>query len=94
MPIQHSILQLRNKLQLLLKQHSHSQKIIISLKNEHAGLKAQLVKKQEDIERLEAKISSIKISGISQNPDSKKDVENRINGYLKDIDKCLSLLNN
>ncbi|MCY7422850.1 MAG: hypothetical protein LH478_14055 [Chitinophagaceae bacterium] len=94
MPIQDSLLQLRNKLQLLLKQHILSQKIIASLKNENTGLKAQLAKKQEEIERLEAKISTINISGITQNPDSKKDLEKRINGYLKEIDKCLSLLNN
>ena len=94
MAIQESLLQLRNKLQLLLKQHSHSQKIIATLNSDKAGLQAQLVKKQEEIDRLETKISTINISGITQNPDSKKELEKRINGYLKEIDRCLSLLNN
>ena len=94
MAIQDSLLQLRNKLQLLLRQHSDSQKIISSLKNENAGLLSQIEKKQEVIDRLEARVATMNMSGIGKDVDSKKELEKMINTHLKEIDRCLSLLNN
>ena len=94
MAIQDSLIQLRNKLQLLLKQYSHSQKVIQSLKNENAALQSQMAKKQEEIERLQSKVATMNMSVIGQDDESKKEMEKRINTYLKEIDKCLSLLNN
>jgi uncharacterized protein YlxW (UPF0749 family) len=94
MAIQDSLIQLRNKLQLLLKQYSHSQKIILSLKNENVTLQAQMAKKQEEIDRLQARVAAMNMSVIGQDDESKKEMEKRINTYLKEIDKCLSLLNN
>lgn len=94
MAIQDSLLLLRNKLQLLLKQHSDSQKIISSLKNENTGLLSQIAKKQEELERLKGRVATMNLSGLSKDADSKKELEKRINVYLKEIDRCLSLLNN
>lgn len=94
MALQESLLQLRNKLQLLLKQYSHSQKIILSLKNENGALQSQMAKKQEEIDRLQARVATMNMSVIGQDDESKKEMEKRINTYLKEIDKCLSLLNN
>lgn len=94
MAIQDSLIQLRNKLQLLLKQYSHSNKIILSLKNENATLQSQIAKKQEEIDRLQARVAAMNMSVIGQDDESKKEMEKRINTYLKEIDKCLSLLNN
>ena len=94
MAIQDSLIQLRNKLQLLLKQYSLSNKIIVSLKNENARLQSQIAKKQEEIDRLQARVAAMNMSVIGQDDESKKEMEKRINTYLKEIDKCLSLLNN
>lgn len=94
MAIQDSLIQLRNKLQLLLKQYSHSQKMILSLKNENVALQSQMAKKQEEIDRLQARVATMNMSVIGQDDESKKEMEKRINTYLKEIDKCLSLLNN
>ena len=94
MAIQDSLLQLRNKLQLLLKQYAHSQKVIQSLKNENTALQTQLTKKQEEIERLQSRVSTMNMSVMGQDAESKKEMEKRINTYLKEIDRCLSLLNN
>ena len=94
MAIQDSLIQLRNKLQLLLKQYSLSNKIIVSLKNENARLQSQIAKKQEEIDRLQARVAAMNMSVIGQDDQSKKEMEKRINTYLKEIDKCLSLLNN
>lgn len=94
MAIQDSLIQLRNKLQLLLKQYSHSQKTILSLKNENVNLQSQMAKKQEEIDRLQARVNTMHMSVIGQDDESRKEMEKRINTYLKEIDKCLSLLNN
>lgn len=94
MAIQDSLIQLRNKLQLLLKQYSHSQKTILSLKNENVNLQSQMAKKQEEIDRLQSRVATMNMSVIGQDAESKKEMEKRINTYLKEIDKCLSLLNN
>ena len=94
MATQDSLIQLRNKLQLLLKQHADLHKNISSLKNEHAGLLSQLAKKQEVIDQLEARVATMNMSVIGKDVDSKKELEKRINTYLKEVDRCLSLLNN
>lgn len=94
MAIQDSINALRSKLHTLIKQYQLLQKHIKSLHNEKAALQAQLAKKQEEIELLTTKLSTYTISSVTNNAESKKELEKQINTYLKEIDKCLSMLNN
>ncbi|OUV76127.1 MAG: hypothetical protein CBC83_01190 [Flavobacteriales bacterium TMED123] len=62
--------------------------------NEAEDLKNSLAEKQEVINSLEEKIKLIKMSKVvsSSNEDNKK-TKQKINEYVREIDKCIALLN-
>lgn len=92
MELQPSLHSIRVKLQHLLKNYSGVQKLSNQLKAENNQLKAALVQKETDIIRLQQKIDAMGAGSFTQNDEGKKDLEKRINGYLKEIEKCLALL--
>jgi chromosome segregation ATPase len=83
---------LQNKLQLLLKQSQHLIKENISLKNENEQLVKALNKKDETIQKMQQQIDALKFNNV-MDEDEKKHLEKRIDEYLREIDKCLSILN-
>jgi hypothetical protein len=83
---------LQNKLQLLLKQSQHLIKENISLKNEKELLVDELNKKDEAIKKMQQQIDALKFNN-TMDEDEKKHLEKRIDEYLREIDKCLSILN-
>lgn len=82
------------KLQQLLRQYQQLQKDNQKLVKENQQLKQQYEQKNELVQQLQQKIAVVKLTSADLNEDMKKDLEKRINGYLKEIDKCLNLLNN
>jgi hypothetical protein len=53
----------------------------------------EMLKSQtEQANQLHQKVDALKISTNGLEEHTKKDLEKRINSYLKDIDKCLALL--
>jgi len=62
--------------------------------NENANLKNELAEKQEVVKELEEKIKVIKISSlVSSNDEDKKKTKQNINEYVREIDRCIALLN-
>lgn len=83
---------LQNKLQLLLKQSQHLLKENIGLKNEKEQLVDALNKKDEAIQKMQQQIDALKFNN-TMDEDEKRHLEKRIDEYLREIDKCLSILN-
>ena len=83
---------LQNKLQLLLKQSQHLIKENINLKNEKEQLVEALNKKDEAMQKMQQQIDALKFNNV-MDEDEKKHLEKRIDEYLREIDKCLSILN-
>jgi len=83
---------LQNKLQLLLKQSQHLIKENINLKNEKEQLVNALNKKDDAIQKMQQQIDALKFNNV-MDEDEKKHLEKRIDEYLREIDKCLSILN-
>ncbi len=83
---------LQNKLQLLLKQSQHLIKENIGLKNENEQLVDALNKKDEAIQKMQQQIDALKFNN-TMDKDEKRHLEKRIDEYLREIDKCLSILN-
>jgi predicted nuclease with TOPRIM domain len=77
--MQEQIQRIENKVQQLLKEYNNAQKEIHRLQKENSHLAEQLQDAQ-----------SFPASNLEDK--AKKDLEKRINTYLKDIDKCLALL--
>jgi predicted nucleic acid-binding Zn-ribbon protein len=81
-----------NKLQQLLKQYLLLQKENEKLKETLKDMQLTREQEIEEINRLQQQVSILKTSiGQMTEPD-KKAFEKQINQYIKEIDKCVSLL--
>ena len=80
-----------NKLISLYNVMKQEKKIIV---NENRNFKNKLTKLQEVVEKLEEKIKVIKISNlVSSDSEDKKRTKQKINKYVREIDRCIALLN-
>ena len=86
------IKRIEEKVQLLLKEYQQSQKELLRLQKENLELREALELKTKKSNAQAQTIDVLKIQSLTQNDSSKKDLEKRINNYLKEIDKCLNLL--
>lgn len=81
-----------DKLQLILKQNQLLQK-----DNEKLNLDLQQAKESHDdqlrkIDELEQKISLLKMATGQMLETDKKELEKRLNLYIKEIDRCITML--
>ncbi|MDB5245779.1 MAG: hypothetical protein JWQ40_173 [Segetibacter sp.] len=90
--MQEQIHRIEDKVLQLLKEYNVAQKEIQRLQKENSRLAEQLQSQTEQADQFHQKVDAIKISSSGLHDNSKKDLEKRINTYLKDIDKCLALL--
>ena len=86
------IKRIEEKVQLLLKEYQQSQKELLRLQKENLELREALELKTKKSNAQAQTIDVLKIQSLTQNDSSKKELEKRINNYLKEIDKCLNLL--
>ena len=86
------VLRIEQKVQQLLKQYQLVQKENLQLQKENAKLRDQLQTASEAQSRLQQQFDTIRISSGTMPEAEKKELEKRINTYLKDIDQCLALL--
>ena len=83
---------IQEKLQLLLKQQASLVKENNDLKTEVKKLKTEAGAHQAQIRELLQKVEILKISSGNWNDTDKKQFEKRIHSYIKEIDRCISLL--
>ncbi len=93
MAVDEQLKNLHQKLQLLLKQYQQLQKENAAMKKELEGQRLLLKEKNDVIQQLQEKIDVAKLQSSSMSIEEKKLLEQRINGYLSEIEKCLVLLN-
>lgn len=92
MTVDHQFNVLNDKLQLLLKQYSRLQKDNEKLRQELADAKSREIHFQQRLQELEQQVSILKISTGDMNEKDKKEFEKKINGYLREVDKCIAFL--
>lgn len=90
--MQEQIQRVENKVQQLLREYANAQKEMQRLQKENSRLSDQLAAQRENAKQLDQKADAFSISAGTISDSSKKDLEKRINTYLKDIEKCLALL--
>ena len=86
------IKRIHNKLQSLLKEHSSLEKEKNSLQQEIKTARQKLVQQQTHIDELKQQLSVLQLAAGDMNDTDKKQFEKRINGYIKEIDRCISML--
>lgn len=83
---------INTKLQQLLKQYE----VLLTENNKQKQTIGVLQKKQEESKNKLSEIQQqnliLKASAAPLNDADKKELEQKINGYLRNIDKCISLL--
>ena len=88
-----NIKRINDKLQLLLKDYSNLQKENEKLKVELHAVKQVQHEKDDQLQLFALRIEVLKASKGSMTEDEKKAFEKKINQYLREIDKCIALLN-
>ncbi len=86
------IKQVHAKLQLLLAKHTKLQHENEQQKKFIATLQQTDVQQKEKLEALRQEQLILKASIDKMDEAEKKELEQKINGYIKNIDKCISLL--
>ena len=91
-PLEQHIQRINEKLQLLLKQYRAAQKENEKLKKELSDIRGLHTERNKQIEELEQKVSILKTATNNMNEADKKDLEKRLNHYIKEIDRCITML--
>lgn len=89
---EHHLKRIQDKLQQLLKQYAALQKENSRLIQELASAQQKLAAYQKNTDELKQQVSVLKLSTGEMSEADKKEFEKRINGYLKEIDRCIALL--
>jgi len=83
---------IHQKIQLLLKQQESLQKLNTSLKQELTGLKQQRDQHLESIGELQQQLTILKAAKSELSEDEKRAFEKRLGQYIREIDRCITLL--
>ena len=86
------IKRINDKLHQLLKQYQSLQKENERLKNTVIKLEGETEDGKKQIEQFQQQVNILKASAGKMNDADKKAFEKKINQYLKEIDKCITLL--
>lgn len=90
--LEDKIKQVQEKLQLLIRQNTAALKENQLLREALAEAKEQATSAASAAEALQHQIDAKKYSQAMMDTEEKKVFEKKINGYIKEIDKCIALL--
>lgn len=88
------IRRVQQKLQQLIDQHHLLYKEKLRLEAELKKSQDQLQRQQLQAEGLEQQLAASRLSGASMSDDEKREIEKKINQYIKEIDRCIAQLGN
>lgn len=92
-PFEEQLKRVNEKVQQLLKKHQAIQKENEKLKQEIQQANSRYQALIEQSEKLEQQTEILKLSKGEMNETEKKAFEKRLNQYVKEIDRCIALLN-
>jgi chromosome segregation ATPase len=91
--LEQQVKRIQDKLQQLLKQHAALQKDNKQLSIELKEARQKITDQQKNTEELKQQVSILKMNAGEMSATDKKEFERRINAYVKEIDRCIALLN-
>lgn len=90
--LEEHIQSLQQKMQLLVKKHQQLQKENHKLKEELKSLKENLSAHKHEFEIMEMQNAMLKATQQQLDDKEKKDIEKKINHYIREIDRCIALI--
>jgi archaellum component FlaC len=91
-PLEQHIQRINEKLQNLLKQYRFLQKDNEKLRKELNDIRGIHSERSKQIEELEQKVAILKTATNNMSNEDKKELEKRLNHYIKEIDRCITIL--
>jgi chromosome segregation ATPase len=91
-PLENHIKRINEKLQQLLKQHQSLQKENDKLRKELQDIKTFDAERTKQLMDLEQKVAVLKTATNNMNDEDRKELEKRLNHYIKEIDRCMIVL--
>jgi len=91
-PLEAHIQRINEKMQQLLRQYLLQQKENERLKKELQQVRDLETMKAKQIEELEQKVAVLKTATTNMGEADKKELEKRLNSYIKEIDRCIGML--
>ncbi len=83
---------IQDKLQHLLRQYQLLQKENEKLFSENKTLKEKLAIGTSRSEGLEQRVASLKMASGTLSETDRKEMEKRMNAYIREIDRCITML--
>ncbi len=80
------------KLQLMLKQRELLLKENVKMKQEIVTLRSERLNHSNNVEKLRQQVEILKISRTEMSEQEKKQFEKRLSQYIREIDRCIGLL--
>jgi archaellum component FlaC len=77
----------------LVKLHQDLQKENEKLKADYKKITLSCEELSQEAEKFRQQTDVLKLSGSGLNENEKKDLEKRLNQYVREIDRCIALLN-
>jgi chromosome segregation ATPase len=90
--LQQQVQRVNEKLQQMLKQYQLLQKENEVLKKDLKDVRGINTEKGRQLDELEQKVSILKSATNNLTDTDKKELEKRLNGYIKEIDRCINML--
>jgi len=91
-PLEQHIQRVSEKLQQLLKQYRILQKDNEKLRKELNDIRGIHAERSKQIEELEQKVTILKTATNNMSKEDKKNLEKKLNFYIKEIDRCITIL--
>ena len=83
---------IHQKIQQLLKQQESLLRLNTELRNEVSGLKKQRDQHLESIDELQQQLTILKAAKSELSEEEKKAFEKRLGQYIREIDRCVTML--
>lgn len=87
------LLGIEYKLKKLLERYERNEKINHRLLSENEDLKRNILDKNQTIDKLKDELLKVKLAKSIESDDGSSDAKLKINELVREIDKCIGLLN-
>lgn len=83
-----------DKVETLMVKYARANEENRRLAEENEKLRAQKKERDETIRTLDHKIGVLKTAGsVGGNPEDKAEIRQKVNEYIREIDRCIAMLN-
>lgn len=91
-PLEANLKRIQEKVQQLLRRFKSMQQENERLRRTAQEAEEKLKQTQEQVQLLRTQVDVLKMNAGELNTADKKEIEKKINNYLKEIDRCIALL--